>query len=123
MLSVCAKMAHQQPPKEAVLSPESLEFTLLLTRIEAWIRSISTSPPKELESSQGDDVADIASILRAKILAYEQTLVQRLTLCDDLDKDTAESFRSRIEDLGPMLRKSIEASAPEVVTGMATGSL
>lgn len=87
------------PPPEG-----SLEFLLLLSRVEAWVRSAT------LADQEGGAVGeDCASIWRAKVTAYEKSLLDRLGNWTGLEQVAAERYRSRIEELGPTLEARVQA--------------
>jgi len=87
----------------------SLEFLLLLSRIEAWVLKAPAERPAE--STSDLEEADCAAISRAKVAAYEQSLLERLARWTELDKVAAERYRIRIEELGPTLQSTFDASA------------
>jgi len=92
----------------------SLEFLLQLNRIEAWVRTASSStlvtPAGGLE--EGITAEESVEIWRAKVAAYEKSLLDRLGCWRDIDKASAERYRSRIEDLGPTLQRVLDIGAP-----------
>lgn len=94
----------------ATAPPEgSVDFLLLLSRIEAWVLKAAAERPAE--STSDLEEADYVDISRAKVVAYEQSLLERLAQWTELDKVAAERYRIRIEELGPTLQSTFDASA------------